>query len=53
MKTNNIERLMIVKNESLQEGCIKFGIGGLCHYFRFKGKHRVDVLQTSQNGFVM
>jgi hypothetical protein len=44
---------MIVKDESLQEGFIKFGIGGLCHYFRFKGKPRVDVLQTSQNGFVM
>ncbi len=52
-KTNNTERLMIVKDESLQEGFIKFGIGGLCHYFSFKGKPRVDVLQTSQNGFVM
>jgi hypothetical protein len=45
---------MIVKDdESLQEGFIKFGIGRLCHYFRFKGKPRIDVLQASQNGFVM
>jgi hypothetical protein len=44
---------MIVKDESLQEGFIKFGIGGRCHYFTFKGKPRIEVLQTSQNGFVM
>jgi hypothetical protein len=44
---------MIVKDGSLQASFIKFGIGGICHLFWFKGKPRVDVLQTSQNGFVM